>query len=204
MNSCHLLFRWAWLHFKTLNLNKGSPYLRDEGHELKLKIITPRQASKDQHRLKERIEKERIEKKGRNVNCGRNGSWRKIKGRKDKDDGEGSREIRCLIKGHPCLVAFVYESTTLLYAKDGWRNSSYQQAFTRIKQGSNSVRDNVCKKYYLIFVPQTLVIFFWHWHGFILKRSILIKVPFIWGMRDMKWSWKLWHQDKSVRINIGW
>jgi len=48
--------------------------LRDEGHELKLKIITPRQASKDQHRLKERIEKERIEKKGRNVNCGRNGS----------------------------------------------------------------------------------------------------------------------------------
>jgi len=35
--------------------------LRHEGHEMKLKFITPRQASKDQHRLKEKIEKERIE-----------------------------------------------------------------------------------------------------------------------------------------------
>ena len=61
-NSCHLLLRFAWLHFKTLNLNKGSLYLRDDGHELKLKFMTPRQVSKDQHRLKEKIEKERIEK----------------------------------------------------------------------------------------------------------------------------------------------
>jgi len=44
-NSCHLLLRWAWLHFKTLNLDKGSLNLRDEGHEMKLKIMTPRQAS---------------------------------------------------------------------------------------------------------------------------------------------------------------
>ena len=29
---------------------------------MKLKFMTPRQASKDQHRLKEKIEKERIEK----------------------------------------------------------------------------------------------------------------------------------------------
>ena len=34
----------------------------------------------------------------------------KLKGRKDKDGGKGSRETRCLIKGFPCLVAFVYES----------------------------------------------------------------------------------------------
>jgi len=34
--------------------------------------------------------------------------------------------------------------------------------------------------------PQTLVIFFLDGHGFILKRSILIKVPFFRGMRDMK------------------
>jgi len=52
----------AWLHFKTLNLDKRSLYLRHEGHEMKLKFMTPRQASKDQHRLKEKIEKERIEK----------------------------------------------------------------------------------------------------------------------------------------------
>ena len=61
-NSCHLLLRWAWLHFKTLNLDERSLYLRHEGHEMKLKFMTPRQASKDKHRLKEKIEKERIEK----------------------------------------------------------------------------------------------------------------------------------------------
>jgi len=61
-NSCHLLLRSAWLHFKTLNLDKGSLYWRDEGNEMKLKFMTPRQGSKEQHRLKEKIEKERIEK----------------------------------------------------------------------------------------------------------------------------------------------
>jgi len=61
-NSCHLLLRLASLHFKTLNLDKGSIYLRHEGHEMKLKIMTTRQASKDKHRLKEKTEKERIEK----------------------------------------------------------------------------------------------------------------------------------------------
>jgi len=62
MNSCHLVFRWAWLNFKTLNLDERSLYLRHEGHEMKLKFMTPRQAKKDQHTLKEKIEKERIEK----------------------------------------------------------------------------------------------------------------------------------------------
>jgi len=60
-NYCHIILRWAWLHFKTLSLDKGSPYLRHDGHEMKLKFMTPRQASKDQHRLKEKIEKERID-----------------------------------------------------------------------------------------------------------------------------------------------
>ena len=61
-NSCHLLLRWALLHFKTLNLDKPSLCLRHEGHEMKLKFMTPRQAKKDQHMLKDKIEKERIEK----------------------------------------------------------------------------------------------------------------------------------------------
>ena len=61
-NSCHLLFRWVWLHFKTLNHHERSLYLRHEENEMKLKFMTPRQASKDEHRLKEKIEKERIEK----------------------------------------------------------------------------------------------------------------------------------------------
>jgi len=59
-NSCHLLLRWAWLHFKMLNLDERSLYLRHEGHEMKLKFMTPRLASKDQRRLKEKIEKEEI------------------------------------------------------------------------------------------------------------------------------------------------
>ena len=60
MNSCHLLLRWAWLHFQTLTLDERSVYLRREGHEMMLKFMTPRQATKDQHRLKEKIEKEEI------------------------------------------------------------------------------------------------------------------------------------------------
>ena len=43
--------------FKTLNLEECSLYLRHEGHEMKLKFMTPRQAKKDQHTLKEKIEK---------------------------------------------------------------------------------------------------------------------------------------------------
>ena len=61
-NSCHLLLRWAWRHFKTVNLDERSLYLRHEEHEMKLKFMTPRQAKKDQHTLKEKIEKVRIEK----------------------------------------------------------------------------------------------------------------------------------------------
>jgi len=45
-----------------LNLDERSLCLRHEGHEMMLKFMTARQASKDQHRLKEKIEKERIEK----------------------------------------------------------------------------------------------------------------------------------------------
>ena len=45
-----------------LNLDERSLYLRHKGHEMKLKFMTARQAYKDQHRVKEKIEKERIEK----------------------------------------------------------------------------------------------------------------------------------------------
>jgi len=61
-NSCHLLLRWAWLHFQTRNIDERSLYLRHEGDEMKLRFMTPRQTKKDQHTLKEKIEKERIEK----------------------------------------------------------------------------------------------------------------------------------------------
>jgi len=61
-NSCYHLLRWALLHFKMLDLDGRSPCLRHEGHEVKFKFMTPRQANKDQHTLKKKIEKERIEK----------------------------------------------------------------------------------------------------------------------------------------------
>jgi len=66
-NSCHLLLRWAWLNFRTLNLDERSLYLRHEGHEMKLKFKTTSQASKDQHRLKEKIEKKKykLQKEGK-------------------------------------------------------------------------------------------------------------------------------------------
>jgi len=59
-NSCHLLLRWAWVHFKMLNHEERSLYLRHDEHELKLKFMIPKQAKKDQHTLKEKIEKEEI------------------------------------------------------------------------------------------------------------------------------------------------
>ena len=67
MNSCQILLRWACLNFKTLNLDERSLYLRHEGHEMKLKFKTTSQASKDQHRLKEKIEKKKykLQKEGK-------------------------------------------------------------------------------------------------------------------------------------------
>jgi len=59
MDSCHLLLGSAWLRFKTLHLDERSLYLRHEGHQ---KFMTPRQVSKDQRRLKEKTEKETVEK----------------------------------------------------------------------------------------------------------------------------------------------
>jgi len=59
-NSYHLVLRWPWLNFKTLNLHERFLYLRHEGHEMKLTFMTPRQAKKDQHTLKENIENKEI------------------------------------------------------------------------------------------------------------------------------------------------
>jgi len=108
------------------------------------------------------------------------------------------------ILGSVMSLHSITEAKAMLWAKDWWRNSSYQQPFIWIKHGSNSVHGNVWKKYYVILLPWTLVIFIRDGHGFVLKHSILMNVPFIWGMRDINRSRNLWHQDKSVRINVGW
>jgi len=101
-NSCHLLLRWAWLNFKMLNLDEGSLWgMRDM-----------KWSSNLWHQDKPvRINIGWREKyKRRNINYRRKRNWRKRKGKKDKDDGKGSRKTRCLIEGHPCLVAFVCQS----------------------------------------------------------------------------------------------
>jgi len=41
------------------------------------------------------------------------------------------------------------KAKTMFWAKDWWRNSSYQQPFIWIKHGSNSIHGNVWKKYYV-------------------------------------------------------
>ena len=62
IDCCHLLLGWVWLRFKTIHLDERSLYSRHEGHQKKQKFMTPRQVSKDQRRLKEKTEKERIQK----------------------------------------------------------------------------------------------------------------------------------------------
>jgi len=41
----------------------------------------------------------------------------------------------------------------------------------------------------------------WTWLNF---KTLNLDERSLWGMRDTKWSWNLWHQDKPVRINICW
>ena len=72
-NSCYLLLRWAWLHFQTLNLDEYSLYLRHEGHEMKLKFMTPRQAKKDIIYI-EGGNRKRKNRKRRSINCRRKGN----------------------------------------------------------------------------------------------------------------------------------
>ena len=78
MDSCHLLFEWQWLVLKTFNLDKRSLCLRHEGNKVKLRFMTPRQVSKDQHRLKEKIEKERIKKEAIKTTEGRENEEKEI------------------------------------------------------------------------------------------------------------------------------
>jgi len=111
---------------------------------------------------------------------------------------------KCLTEGHRCLVAFDYRSENNVVSQRMVEKLQLPEPFIWIKHGSNSVHGNVWKKYYVILLPRTLVIFFWDGHAFVLKHSILMNIPFIWGMRDIKRSRNLWRQDKSVRINVGW
>ena len=64
--------------------------------------MTPRKARKDQHRLKEKIQKKKYKLQ-------KEEKLKKRKGRKLKLM-EKEVEKQGLIEGHPCLLAFIYES----------------------------------------------------------------------------------------------
>jgi len=85
-NSCHLLLRWAWLHFKMLNIDERSLW----------GITDMKWSSNLWH--KDKLVRINIgwrrKYKRRNINYRRKRNWRKRKGRKDKIDRKGSRETR--------------------------------------------------------------------------------------------------------------
>ena len=70
-NSCHLLLRWAWVHFKTVNLDERSLYLRHEGHEVE---IYDTKTSQEGSTYVEGENRKRNNRKRRNINCKRNGN----------------------------------------------------------------------------------------------------------------------------------
>jgi len=83
------------------------------------------------------------------------------------------------MEGHPCLVAFVYESDNNVVSQ---RLVEKVQLPTRFHPNQARIKFSTgqcVKKYYVILLPRTLVIFFLDGHGFIVKRSILMNVAFI-------------------------
>ena len=91
-NSCHLLLRWAWVHFKTLHLVECSLYLRHERHEISFEILDTK-TSQEGSTYVEGENRKRKNRKRRNIKCRMKGNWRKRKRRKEKDYGKGSREL---------------------------------------------------------------------------------------------------------------
>jgi len=106
--------------------------------------------------------------KRRNINCRRNGNWRKRKGSKEKDDGKGSRKARCLIEGHPCLVAFVYESDNNVVSQRLVENVQLPTSF-HLNQARIKFSTGQCVKEVLCDIAATnscYLLFRWAWLHF--------------------------------------
>ena len=72
-NYCHLIFGWALLHFKTLNLFERSLYLRHEGHEINFEILDTK-TSQEGSTYVEGENRKRKNRKRRNIKCRRKGN----------------------------------------------------------------------------------------------------------------------------------
>jgi len=106
--------------------------------------------------------------KRRNINCRRKGNWRKRKGSKEKDDGKGSRKARCLIEGHPCLVAFVYESDNNVVSQRLVENVQLPTSF-HLNQARIKFSTGQCVKEVLCDIAPTnscYLLFGWAWLHF--------------------------------------
>jgi len=111
---------------------------------------------------------------------------------------------RCLTEGHPCLIAFDYESKNNVVSQRLVEKLQLPTTF-HLNQAWITFSTWQCMKVVLCDIaPMDSCHLFWHGHGFVLNHPILMNVSFIWGMRNIKRSSSLWHQDKSVRINVGW
>jgi len=86
---------------------------------------------------------------------------------------------KCLTEGNPCLFAFDYGSENNVVSQRLVEKLQLPTTF-HLDQAWIKFSTWQCgKKYYVILLPWTLVIFFWHGHGFVLKHSFLMNVPFI-------------------------
>ena len=99
---------------------------------------------------------------------------------------KGSRETKCLIKGHPCLVAFVYESDNTVVSQRLVEKlklpTSIHSNPARIKFSTGQcVQEVLCD-----IAPTNSCHLLLRWPWLYFKTLILIKVPFIRGMRDLK------------------
>jgi len=111
---------------------------------------------------------------------------------------------RCLTEGHPFFVAYDYESENNVVSQRLVEKVQLPTTF-HLNQAWITFSTWQCMKAVLCDIaPMDSCHLFWHGRGFVLNHPILMNVSFIWGMRDIKRSRSLWHQDKSVRINVGW
>jgi len=111
---------------------------------------------------------------------------------------------KCLIEGHPCLVAFDYRSENNVVSQRLVEKIQLPATF-HLDQAWIKFSTWQCVKEVLCEIApkdSCHLLLGWAWLRF--KTPHLMSVPFIWGMKDIKWSINLWHQEKSVRINIGW
>jgi len=108
-----------------------------------------------------------------------------------------------LTEGPPCLLSFDYGSEKNVVSQRLVEKLQLPATF-HLDQAWIKFRTWQCVKEVLCDIApmdSCHLLLGWAWLRF--KHSILMNVPFTWGMRNIQRSRNLWHQDKSVKINVG-